>query len=66
MSVGSVFGADVVLCVLPLGSETLINVGCSCAKGGGRKHSVWRIRPYIDRDSRGKQRLGVAPITLSV
>ncbi len=31
---------------------------CRCSKGGGRKHSVWRIRPYIGRDPQGKQQWG--------
>ena len=31
---------------------------CRCAKRGGRKHSVWRIRPYLGRDATGRQQFG--------
>ena len=31
---------------------------CGCAKGGGRKHKVFRIRPYLGRDAAGRQQFG--------
>ena len=41
-----------------MASVLLVRDDCRCAKGGGRKHQVRRIRPYLGRDTAGRQQWG--------